>query len=67
MITAILSGIAAKLAGLGLAAKVGTGIAAATIATAGVATVAPVINPGAPRSSQSAAASQTTSLGGSLV
>lgn len=48
MIPAILSGIAAKLAGLGLAAKVGTGIAAATIATAGVATVAPVINPGAP-------------------
>lgn len=48
MIEGILAGIAAKLAGLGLAAKVGTGIAAATIATAGVVTVAPVINPGAP-------------------
>ncbi|HWI03498.1 MAG TPA: hypothetical protein VNT52_06655, partial [Acidimicrobiales bacterium] len=48
MIVEILAGVAAKLAGLGLAAKVGTGIAAATIATAGVATVAPVINPGAP-------------------
>jgi hypothetical protein len=48
VITSILGGIAAKLAGLGLAAKVGTGIAAATIATAGVVTVAPVINPGPP-------------------
>lgn len=48
MIEGILAGIAAKLAGLGLAAKVGTGIAAATLATAGVATVAPVINTGAP-------------------
>ena len=48
MIEGILAGIAAKLAGLGLAAKVGTGIAAATLATAGVATVAPVLNAGAP-------------------
>lgn len=48
MITEILAGIAAKLAELGLAAKVGTGIAAATLATAGVATVAPIGTPGAP-------------------
>jgi hypothetical protein len=48
MITALPAESPPKLAGLGLAAKVGTGIAAATIATAGVVTVAPVVNPGAP-------------------
>lgn len=45
MITGILAGIAGKLAGLGVAAKAGIGLGIATVATAGVATVLPVVVP----------------------
>jgi hypothetical protein len=47
MITGILAGIAAKLTGLGVAAKAGVGLGIATVATAGVATVLPVVVPDA--------------------
>jgi hypothetical protein len=48
MITGILAAIAAKLAGFGVAAKAGIGLGIATAATAGVATVLPVVVPDAP-------------------
>ena len=48
MVPAVLAGIAAKLTGLGVAAKAGIGLGIATVATAGVATVMPVVVPDAP-------------------
>ncbi|MCA1692837.1 MAG: hypothetical protein LC733_11815 [Actinobacteria bacterium] len=48
MITGILAGIAAKLAGMGVAAKAAAGLGIATVATAGVAIVVPVVVPDAP-------------------
>ena len=47
MVPAVLAGIATKLAGMGVAAKAGIGLGIATVATAGVAAVLPVVVPDA--------------------